>query len=143
MEFELYHAIQDYYCRNQEIVCVFQGLDLTKFNMDESDNSVKEKDFVIISPVHKSIISIECKKTLKDQMSKSSACSQLKDTKARLESWFFADLHNLGWSFVPLVYCHTVADDSKPCETCQNYIITGNYFGFHVLNYRSKKFQGV
>ena len=121
-EMTLYNGLRKYFDSCEEIVAIFHGHKLYDFDVTQHDlkgNNLKEKDFLIVNCSRKYIMVIEAKNTLAGN-SVSKSHEQLKGAKDLLESWLGADLNDT-WSFVPMTYCHYVAENI----TSNPYIIKG------------------
>ena len=121
-EMTLYNGLRKYFASCEEIVAIFHGHQLYDLDVTQHDlkgNRLKEKDFLIVNCSRKYIMVIEVKNTLAGN-SVSKSHKQLEGAKDSLESWLGADLNDT-WSFVPMTYCHYVAENI----TSNPYIIKG------------------
>ena len=126
IELQLYRELKKYFATTSEPVCVFQRYYASELNFAQnSDKNVKEKDFVIINPLRRCIISIECKQTLGAGESISSVIDQLNGMKESFESWFSRDLYDQEWKFVPMVYCHYIKMTCKNINNNNMHILKG------------------
>ena len=113
-------------------MAIFHGLNVLKFDPEQQDNNVNEKDFILVSGTYRYIAVIECKKTLGTGESVEKSLQQLRDTKLDLESYFrncILDDEELSsdWVFVPIINCEEIEDGGNVCKSCESHIITGNF----------------
>ena len=99
-EEDLFDELQNYYNNKNGIICVLQGLECSVFGKIKQKI---EKDFIIINPLKRCIIAIECKKTISENSIKT-ALKQLASTKQIIQDWFGPDLKDVNWKFVPMVF---------------------------------------
>ena len=101
--------------------------------IEHQDNSVNEKDFILVNATYGYIILVECKTTL-DKETLQKSLQQLNDTKKDLETYFrngiLEDEPELSpdWIFMPMIYCEEVANDFNYCKLCEKHIIKGNMY---------------
>ena len=129
-EVNVYNALTERFDKGDETVTIFHGLNITKFDLEQQDNNVNEKDFVLLSETYKYIAVIECKKTL-DQETLEKSLQQLADTKSDLESYLrnaiLADEEEItsDWMFAPFIYHEESEDNINFCDACKEHIIQG------------------
>ena len=126
-EFNLYWASKDYYTKNQRIVTVFHALEIFDLDFEKTidKHHPKEKDLVIIDPIHRCVIYVECKSTIGAGKNIQKVCKQVDGMKTSLESWFGSDLFGSDWHYVPLVFHENIMENYKACDTCSPFIIHG------------------
>ena len=126
-EFKMYLAAKDYYDKTQGIVTVFHALEIFDLDFEKTmdKNYPKEKDLVIVDPIHRCVIYIECKATIGAGKNIQKVCKQVDGMKNSLESWFGADLFDSDWHYVPLVFHENIMESYKSCERCSQFIIHG------------------
>ena len=126
-EFNLYLALKDYHAEKQSIVTVFHALDIFDLDFERSMDKIhlREKDLVIVDPIHRCVIYIECKATIGAEKTLQKVCEQVDGMKNSLESWFGVDLFGSDWHYVPLVFHENIMEDYKACKTCSTFIIHG------------------
>ena len=99
--------------------------------IEHQDNSVNEKDFILVNATYGYIIAVECKRNL-DKETLEKSLQQLNDTKKDLETYFrngiLEDEPELSpdWIFMPMIYCEKVTNDFNYCKSCEKNIIKGN-----------------
>ena len=128
-EMDLYTALKKFIESTNDHITLFHGtklydMDITK---QTEENTLKEKDFILVNGSRKYVMVIESKKTFgaKDSLNKS--YDQLRGAKRSLESWFGADLDE-SWHFIPGIYCQKNKSD-----------LQGSLLIFEGINYKIKE----